>query len=470
MQRSQTPKLLRRALVVTAAVGLAGASAASAQTVTGGAAGTSPLAGVQDDRAIQVAPDGRFRTMAEAGARIARIDLRWDYIAKTRPADGTNPDDPAYDWSTYDAAVTAARKYKVQVLFTVWGTPEWAVDTSTFADGDRSYGDYTFPPAQMADFESFATAAATRYGKLGVRHWEGWNEPNVPMFLQPQFRKVGAKSVPASPTIYSDLEKAFYRGIKKADPKALVAGVVTSPAGSGPKEKNPIRVTPQNFVKALNAKALRPPMDFVAHHPYPVRKRTDRPTPPNRSYADLYNLDDFTRTVDKTYLKGKRLWLTEYGFATARTPEYPTIVSAAEQANSISDAYARMKRTPRVMVAVYYLLQDHKGWKSGLLTMTGAKKAGYAAHALPLWPQKPTSTRVLVGQVRPAVGRTKVTVQTLSRGKWRAARTIGTSADGSFRVTVANRTRVPTRVTWKGKTRAGTNAVLVSRVVNAGGR
>ncbi len=461
---------MRRALVVAAVVGLAGASGASAQTVAGGPAGISPLAGIQDDRAIQVSPDARFRTMAQAGARVARIDLRWDYVAKARPANAANPDDPAYDWSTYDQVVQAARKYKVQVLFTVWGTPGWAVDQTQFANGDRKYGDYTFPPAQMGDFQNFATAAASRYTKLGVRHWEGWNEPNVPMFLQPQFRKVGASNVPASPAIYSDLQKAFYNGIKSVNRSALVAGVVTSPAGSGPNDKNPIRVTPQNFVKALNTAGLRPPMDFVAHHPYPVRQRTDRPTPPNRSYADLYNLEDFTRTVDRTYLKGKRLWLTEYGFSTARTPEYTTIVSPVGQANNIGDAYARMKRNPRVAMAIYYLLQDHQGWKSGLLTMSGAKKVGYGAHALPLWTQKATSSRTLVGQVRPAVGTTKVTVQTLARGKWRTARVVNTSPDGSFRVTVASRTRVPTRVTWRGKTRAGTNAALLSRVVNAGGR
>ncbi len=461
---------MRRTLVVAAAMGLAGASAASAQTVTGGPAGTSPLAGIQDDRAIQVDPDARFRTMAQAGARIARIDLRWDYVAKGRPADGANPNDPAYDWGTYDEVVRAARKHRVQVLFTVWGTPGWAVNQAEFAHGDRAYGDYTYPPAQMADFEHFATAAAQRYTKLGVRHWEGWNEPNVPMFLQPQFRKVGARNVAASPAIYSGLQKAFYRGVKKVNRRAIVAGVVTSPAGSGPKDRNPTRVTPQNFVRALNARALRPPMDRVAHHPYPVRQRTDRPTPPNRSYADIYNLEDFTRTVDRTYLRGKKLWLTEYGFSTTAVPQYRTVVSQAGQANNIGDAYARMKRTPRVEMAVYYLLQDHRGWRSGLLNMNGTRKAGYNAHALPLWTQRPTSARTLVGQVRPAVGRTRVTVQTLTRGRWRNSRVVNTSLDGSFRVTVANSRRIPTRVVWRGKTRAGNTTLITSRVVNAGGR
>jgi len=456
-------------LLLTATLGLVGASAASAQTVTGGANGTSPLAGIQDDRAIQVNPDARFKTMAEAGARIARIDLRWDFVAGSRPAAAADPNDPAYDWSTYDEVVEAARKYKVQVLFTVWGTPRWAVNEAEFAHGDRSFGDYTYPPQQATDFQDFATAAAARYTPLGVRYWEGWNEPNVPMFLQPQFRKVGTRYVAASPAIYSNLQKAFYRGVKKSNPRALVAGVVTAPAGSGPKGV-PTRVTPQNFVKALNAKALRPPMDFVSHHPYPVRQRTDKPTPKGRTYADLYNLDHYTKALDATYLKGKRLWLTEYGFSTSVTKEYTTIVSPAGQALNISDAYARMKRTPRVSMAIYYLLQDHKGWRSGLLAISGAKKPGYTAHQLPLWTRTATSTRTLVGQVRPAVGRTRVTVQTLTKGRWRAAKVVTTSADGSFRVTVASKNRVPTRVVWTGTTRAKTKAKITSRVVNAGGR
>lgn len=472
MQPPQTHSILRRALAVAAVAGLAigGATAANGQAVTGGPNGTSTLAGVQDDKAIQLNPEARFRAIAEAGGRIARIDLRWDYVAKGRPADGTNPDDPAYDWSVYDEAVKASRKYKVQVLFTVWGTPAWAVDTSRYSEGDRSYGDYTFPPKQMSDFEDFATAAGKRYIKLGVRRWEGWNEPNVPMFLQPQFRKVGSRYVAQSPGIYSDLQKAFYKGIKRANKSAIVAGVVTSPSGDGPKAKKPVRVTPQNFVKALNAKNLRPPMDRVAHHPYPLRKRTDKPTPPNRSYADIYNLDDFTRAVDGTYLKNKRLWLTEYGFATSKTPEYPQVVSVAEQANSINDAYARFERNPRVEMAVYYLLQDHKGWRSGIVSMAGKRKASYHAHALPLWNRRVGDYRYLVGQVRPAVGKTKVTIQVLTRGKWRFARSVNTSPDGSFRLTVNSARRVPTRAIWRGKTRANKTALYVSRPISAGRR
>jgi len=452
------------------AVGAAVAPSVNAATIRGGNAGNSFLAGIQDDRAIQVDPQKRFKLMAEAGARIARIDLRWDFVAKSRPGNAADDKDPAYDWTIYDGVVKAARKNKMQIVFTVWGTPGWAVNRSLFSQGDLSYGEHTFPPTNADDFGRFGQALARRYGKLGVKKWEGWNEPNVPIFLQPQFRRSGNTHVPVSPIHYFRLQKAFYRGIKSVDRKAQVAGVVTSPAGNVIKPgKTPLRVIPTTFVRTLNRSALRPPMDYVAHHPYPVRQRTDRPSRPGRAYADLYNLEEFTRAVDRTYLRGKRLWLTEYGFSTSKVPEYDIIVSPAGQANNIGDAYVRIKKNRRVAMGIYYFLQDHPGWRSGLVTAALKRKPGYNAHALPLWPRTTGRTTVLWGQARTAIGRTNVTVQTLRNGRWRFARSVRTTPDGSFtvRVTSANRTRV--RVVWKGKTRAGTKVVRVSRPIVAGG-
>ncbi len=463
-----------RTLAVSAVLALGAAAAApslNAQTVRGGPAPGSFLPGIQDDRAIQVEPQKRFRMMAEAGARIARIDLRWDFVAKSRPGNAANDKDPAYDWTIYDGVVQAARKNRMQIVFTVWGTPEWAVNRSLIQHGDLNYGIHTFPPLNADDFGRFGQALARRYGKLGVKKWEGWNEPNVPIFLQPQFLKRGNTHVPYSPRIYAPLQRAFYRGIKSVDRRAQVAGVVTSPAGNVIKPgQTPARVIPTTFVRMLNSPGLRPPMDFVAHHPYPTRQRTDRPTRPGRAYADLYNLDEFTRTVDRTYLRGKRLWLTEYGFSTSKVPEYDTIVSPAGQANNINDAFVRIKKNRRVAMGVYYFLQDHPGWRSGLYMMNLRKKVGHDAHALPLWPRTTGRTSVLWGQARTAIGRTTVRVQTRTGGAWRTTRVIRTAADGSFNVTVNSARRVQVRVHWKGKTRAGTNVVRMSRPVTVGGR
>jgi len=451
-----------------AVLGAAAGSASAATTIRPLAPGTSPLAGIQDDRAIQVDPQKRFKMMADAGARIARIDLRWDHIAKSRPANPADPADPAYDWSVYDGVVAAARRNRVEVLFSVWGTPTWAVDHSMVAHGDASFGMYTFPPKNADDFRTFSIALAKRYTKLGVRRWEGWNEPNVPMFLQPQFKRVNNRSVPESPKIYSNLQKAFHSGIKAVNRKAQIGGVVTAPAGDAPGAANPVRVIPMDFVRELNRPGLRPPMDFVSHHPYPLRQRTDKKTKPGfkPSYSDLYNLADFTKAVDATYLRGKRLWLTEYGFSTSPVDHYDIIVSPARQADNIGDAYWRMKSNRRVAMSIYYFLQDHPGWRSGLLNMNGSKKPAYQAHALPLWPRRVGSATNVYGQVRDTVKRTRVTIQERRRGRWVTARVITTAPDGGFVASVRTTGRTQIRAYWKGKTRSGTNVVRLSRPVS----
>jgi len=451
------------ALVLGAVALMVTVGSAQAATVRALAPGTSPLSGIQDDRVIQGDPLTRIRMMANAGARIIRVDLRWDAVSTRQPADATNPDDPAYDWSTYDRVVVAARRSRMEVLFTVWGTPSWAVDTSLFAYGDLSYGTASFAPRDPGDLGRFAQAAARRYAPLGVRRWEGWNEPNIPMFLQPQYRWVNGLPVAVSPEIYAGLQRAFYQGIKSVDARSQVAGLVTAPAGNAG-GLDPTRVVPMAFVRALNRSDLRPPMDVVSHHPYPVRARTNVPTPPGRAYADLYNLKHMITAVDATYLRGRKLWLTEYGFSTAPVPEYKLVVSPKGQAANISDAYWRTKTDRRVTMAIYYLLQDHTGWKSGLYAQNGAAKPGLQAYAMPFWARGAT----VYGQVRTTTGRTRVTIQERLGSRWITRRVVTTAADGTYVIRVTGRAEV--RALWRGTTRVGARVVRTSPPVKVTAR
>ena len=363
----------RRLGLAAALAGLAAlpAAAAAAPTIT-----------VQDDRVWQVAdPAARVALMAKTGARAIRVDLRWDVVAPRRPAAPTSPTDPAYDWRRYDAIVRAAKAKGLQVIFTVWGTPAWAADRSVPPPTNPAFQPYAIRPARPADYGDFGAAAAARYAPQGVHRWEAWNEPNIPLFLRPQFARKGRRWVPASPATYSALLKSFYAGVHGADPKAVVAGAVTAPAGdrcpfSCPNQPDG-RVAPQDFIRALAAKGLRPPMDAVSHHPYPLTTPR-RTTPPGRTYVDLYNLGELQRVIDATYLRGKPLWLTEFGFATRATREYPFHVTARQQAQYVRDAIARVRKNRRVAVFTWYFLQDSPVWASGLLDGRGKQKPAYA--------------------------------------------------------------------------------------------
>ncbi len=82
------------------------------------------LVGIYDPVQPIAAPDTTFPTLVKLRAQIIRLNLDWNLIATRRPTKPTDPADPAYDWSTYDRVLVNANKNKIQVLFTIIGTPE----------------------------------------------------------------------------------------------------------------------------------------------------------------------------------------------------------------------------------------------------------------------------------------------------------------------------------------------------------
>ena len=110
-------------------------------------------------------------------------------MARRKPVNPTNPNDPAYDGRVYDRAVFYASQYRIKVVFSLLGTPPWA----NAAKG------WNVAPTNVLDLKRFATAAARRYGGSwkgpdgrgipAVRSWLAWNEPNNPIFLKPQYKK-----------------------------------------------------------------------------------------------------------------------------------------------------------------------------------------------------------------------------------------------------------------------------------------
>ena len=470
MSRATTPirRLAQLGATFGALLAMTVAASAAVPALTVKAAGRSPIAGIQDDRIPYASdPAERVRLLVDAGASLIRVDLRWDTVARARPAAPTNPADPSYDWRQYDAIVAAAATSGAEILFAVFGTPAWAADNAVrslpnFVPG--RFPDTAIRPLDPADFGAFGEAAARRYAPLGVRKWEGWNEANIALFLEPQYDRVGNRWVPSSPATYSALLRAFSAGVKRADASAIVAGAVTAPAGDTcatcPLSDPPQRIRPQDFIAALNAKSLRPPMDVVSHHPYPLSAPRSS-TLGGRSYVDLYNLDVLTKAIDKTYLKGKRLWLTEYGFATRRVREYNVFFTPTQQANFISDAYRRAKANTRIDMTVYYLLQDHSGWASGVLNQAGQQKPAYQALGIPFATTTGGTsfargaTVSLVGQSRLGRGARFVEIQRKAGNRWVRHKRLRTSADGSFRVSLRLTAKIALRAKWTGLAPSG---------------
>jgi hypothetical protein len=341
------------------------------------------LVGIFDPNRPFDSPDQTFPMLVNLRAQIIRVNLDWFNVAKTRPEHPIDPKDPAYNWDRYDELVRNADKSKIQVLFTIYGTPRWANGTKKGLNR---------APRQMLFLKQFATAAAKRYSGTfkrtddvvlpAVRKWLAWNEPNNPIFLAPQWAKKNKnRYTPVAAKVYAGICAAVYSGVHSTNLRnEVVACGATDPRGNNaPKSSRP-SISPLAFLAAVKKFGLRH-FDVWAHHPYYGRP-TETPTtkPKDRTSVTLANIGDLTKLLTKLY-GNKKLWITEYGYQT-RPPDKAFGVTWIKQAQYLTKAYAVARKNPRITMMLWFLLRDEGrigGWQSGFFTASGQKKPAYNA-------------------------------------------------------------------------------------------
>src|SRR5438477_1859982 len=186
----------------------------------------------------------------------------WRQIAPTRPKNPLDGDDPAYNLSDLDALVQTAPRYNQQVFITISGCPGWA-------NGGQANN---HPPKNLSDLTQFAHMLAARYNgqRIGfgaVTRWAVWNEPNLALFLTPQF---GAGGKIVSGAEYAKLYMAAYKGIKAGNPRALVAAGETSNRGhNSPTGGVSDSTAPATFAHAVSVANPKLPFAAWSTHPYP---------------------------------------------------------------------------------------------------------------------------------------------------------------------------------------------------------
>jgi hypothetical protein len=348
------------------------------------AAARGMLVGIYDPVQPIASPDTTFPTLVKLRAQIIRLNLDWNVIATKKPTNAADPADPAYDWSTYDQVLLNAAKNKIQVLFTIVGTPRWA-------QGKKK--GINRVPAKMSSLKYFALAAAKRYSgtfkrddgtKLpAVRKWLAWNEPNNPLFLFPQWQKVGKRYIPIAARNYVGICTAIWSGVHASHLSKEVVGCgATDPRGNNSGRNRRPSISPLAFLADLKHYGLKGShFDVYAHHPY-YGARTESPTtkPKGKQTVTLANLGVLTKQLGKLY-GNKKLWITEYGYQT-RPPDRAFGVSWKNQARYLTKAYAIARKNPRVTMMLWFLLKDEKrlgGWQSGFFTAAGKKKPAYDA-------------------------------------------------------------------------------------------
>jgi hypothetical protein len=347
------------------------------------AAARGMLVGIYDPIQPVDSPEKTFPTLVKLRAQIIRLDLNWNVVASKEPTNPTDPSDPAYDWSGYDRTVLNAAKNKIQVLFTIYGTPRWAQGKQKGVNR---------APRRMASLKYFALAAAKRYsGEFkrddktrlpAVRRWLAWNEPNNPLFLKPQWAKVGKRRyIPIAAKTYAQICTAIWTGVHASRLNKEVVGCgATDPRGNNAARSRRPSISPLAFLNALKKYGLRH-FDVYAHHPYYGRPgETPSTMPKGKQTVTLANIGVLTKLLSKLY-GNKKLWITEYGYQT-RPPDRTFGVSWIKQAKYLTQAYKIARRNPRITLMLWFLLKDEGrlgGWQSGLFTAGGKKKPAYDA-------------------------------------------------------------------------------------------
>src|SRR5262249_44861156 len=247
-------------------------------------------------------------------------------------------------------------------------------------------------PTNASTLRAFAYAAATRYSGSytpegadeplpAVRLWLAWNEPNDPVFLAPQYRKVGKKRyVLQSPRDYARICNGVVGGVHSTLLKSEKVGCgSTSPRGNDKPGSSRASISPIVFLRAMKTAGARG-FDAYAHHPYYGRP-TESPGSKPAHGIGLGNINVLIKQVTRLY-GSKRIWITEYGYQT-KPPDPYFGVSWARQGRSLAPACSVARRNPRIDMMIWFLLRDEPrargrdGWQSGLETRSGKKKPAY---------------------------------------------------------------------------------------------
>jgi hypothetical protein len=380
------------AALVLAAVAASAATAAPKSTKT-----SHLLVGINDEAfSLYGDPASAFETLQALHTQVIRVNLYWGgntwAVANAKPANPTNPGDPAYQWGLYDRLTRYAASSGIRVLFSIVGTPKWAnhgagknhAPTSftalkqfAQAAAKRYSGTYVAPPAQ-AD----TTLAPADAPLPAVKLWTAWNEPNNPVFLAPQYKKVKGKWIPFSAYNYARICNAIYSGIHTVSGEKVACGV-TDPRGNDNAGSSRASIDPLSFLVAAHKYGMKK-FDAYAHNPYAsAGNESPRYVPKGKAYRRIQmgNINVLLALIKK-YYGPKHLWITEYGYQT--NPPDKTImgVSWSKQAADLKTAFAIARANPRIDMMLWFLVRDQPqigGWQSGLETVTDVHKPAWNA-------------------------------------------------------------------------------------------
>lgn len=388
------------------------------------------------DPALQ---DASLDEMSDLDADVVKIPVIWRNVAprpdsKRRPSgDLSDPDTygPAA-WSVIDRAILGAglRHKQVWLMLTV-PAPRWAVRRE-----DPEAPGATQPNPK--DFANFAQAAGSHFA--AVKMWSILNEPNLSLFLRPQFKNGVAVSAIHYRKVYRAGEAALRASGHRSD-KIFFGELL--PRAPQPRRANgtvPPLMWLRDFfclgtdLKPLTGAAARSrdcgdykPIrtDGFAYHPYTTPRgpmidddRADSAT--IQHLGRVYAVLDAAYRYNRTSARRMKIYSSEFGFQS--DPPDPDGVSLRRIPEFLNVSEYLSFKDPRVATYSQYLLRDDTAvtaYQSGLSYADGKPKPGvYAAYRLPVVVVRRSDDSVVVwGRVRNGTTTVKtVTVESAAGG------------------------------------------------------
>jgi hypothetical protein len=320
-----------------------------------------------------------FETYDDLGAGLYEITINWSRIARSRPANPTDPKDPAYEWTyAVEQAIENAQKHGIQVVLGVSGAPGWA-------NGGKPW---RYAPTNPQDYADFVTAASRQWPQ--VHYWQIWGEPVRRENFMPLPKNVeGLDLTPEQsrgPQLYAQILDAAYVALKGVDPANIVIGGNTYSGGD---------IRPLAFIKALRLPNGKPPrMDLYGHNPFGYRRPdlSKDQLNPESGVADFCDLDVVAQYVDRYLSRAGRnprpirLFLSEYFLPTDHSNwEFNYWVSRKTAKSWLAAALSITRSWHRIYTLGWFDLYDEapdgKGTEvnRGLLTYDGHPKPAYYA-------------------------------------------------------------------------------------------
>jgi hypothetical protein len=391
-----------------------------------------------------------FRRARSTGATLVRLGVRWREVALRRPREATSPADAAYDWKAIDRVVALAVRNGLAPILSIFSAPQWATGSAS----DNA----SFKPDPV-ELGRFARAAATRYGGSfrglpRIRYWQVWNEPNLSIFLAPQYEN----GRPFAPAWYRRMVNAFAAGVRSVHSDNLVVAGGTAPFRDITPAVTKVdpRWGPLSFMRELLCldRSLRRKcrarvrVDVWAHHPYTSGGPThSADLSDDVSLGDLREmkavLDAGVRAGNVVSSEPVQFWVTEFSWDS--NPPDPEGVPAELHARWIAEALYRMWRAGVSLVTWFSLRDDPltASYYQSSLFLRGATleadrpKLGLQAFRFPLVAFPAGPREVYVWGRTPAGRRGRVVVEQSLGGGWRQLGLLTTDRYGIFTGTFA---------------------------------